>query len=615
MARPNHHPTGIAMHVLRTPVAFVLMLLVSPLLAAPPAAELSPPAKTILDQLETSGDFDAADKAATELFEQTILSTRPTAPQPLKDAAFVHRLVGQLKQADSTYRLDLLKWLRTKPNLAAALAFAIREPQDKPLAVFGVLDKLRRKFDAKLEDYANLTAAMCVVHDVPLVHRINENKAEAADVCDIFEFYTNNEKQMLFGLKAVPPELLIYVVDNSASLAEMNWALTKYVKNQHVGQLFHSIKYDYASLQGAVKKSTAAGWGLQNILKYGGVCADQAYFAVSVGKCIGVPTVYTTASSGEVGHAWVGYLEQVGAKGRWNFDEGRFGTYTAIKGNVTDPQTRQKIPDSFVGVLAEMIGAKMNDRHTAVALVDAAHRLMETESSPIQPTGDTKAVRTAKPEASEEFVDKAITLAAGYPDAWMVVRELAKADKLTSSKKNAWVTRLQKVCGDKYPDFTMAILKPMIESIKDTTEQNKLWEVVYKMFAKRLDLAAEVRVSQGEMWLAAGDVKQAGMAYEKVITGFANAGPFVINALKRTEELLIKANHPDRVVDLYAQTWARTERPKQMGPEFFTQSNWFKIGKLYVAKLETAGQNDKAAKVRGDLESASGVKLAGNAKS
>ena len=65
-----------------------------------------------------------------------------------------------------------------------------------------------------------------------------------------------------------------------------------------------------------VKKVTAAGWSLPNILQHGGVCADQAYFAVTVGKSIGVPTAYTIGLGGEVGHAWVGFLQARGKRGR-----------------------------------------------------------------------------------------------------------------------------------------------------------------------------------------------------------------------------------------------------------------------------------------------------------
>jgi hypothetical protein len=114
-----------------------------------------------------------------------------------------------------------------------------------------------------------------------------------------------------------------------------------------------------------------------------------------------------------------------------------------------------------------------------------------------------------------------------------------------------------------------------------------------------MDLAAEIRMAQAEMWAQAGEVNKAGQCYMDVIERFANAGPFVREALRKAEELLVNSNRQDRIVDLYATTWNRIERPEDMAGMFAVQSNWYVVGMAYAGKLDEAGQAQQANAVRG----------------
>src|SRR5262249_20341397 len=147
-----------------------------------------------------------------------------------------------------------------------------------------------------------------------------------------------------------------------------------------VGGRFFDIRYDFNHLRrGTPKQVTLEGFTLQNIAKFGGVCADQAYFAMSVGKAIGVPTALAVGEGGRSAHAWVGFLQAQNGRGSWNFDIGRYEAYQGVRGDVVDAQTRREIPDSYVSLLAESIGTRPVDREASVALTDAALRLIETQ--------------------------------------------------------------------------------------------------------------------------------------------------------------------------------------------------------------------------------------------
>ncbi|MBV8780193.1 MAG: hypothetical protein JO353_02240, partial [Phycisphaerae bacterium] len=240
-----------------------------------------------------------------------------------REAAFARRLLAQLQTLAPENRVDLLKYLRVHDELARTLAFSVR-PGDHVQKTYQLINQWRKERAQQVDKLPNLAVALAIVRSRPLSERINENIAEAAPPRDVFDYYAGHESQMVLGLSGMPVELLVYVVDTTASVEDMNWSLRKYGNDPNVGPLFFEIQYDYDSFEkGTQKKLDRAGFSLPNILKFGGVCIDQAYFAESVGKSIGVPTAIATAAAADVGHAWIGYLQVKGSTAAWNFDTGR----------------------------------------------------------------------------------------------------------------------------------------------------------------------------------------------------------------------------------------------------------------------------------------------------
>jgi len=200
---------------------------------------------------------------------------------------------------------------------------------------------------------------------------------------------------------------------------------------------------------------------------------------------------------------------------------------------------------------------------------------------------------------------------AGNPDAWYAVRSLAEAGRMDIAQKKSWAEALQKMTGTKYPDFTMDILVPMIRTVEDPDEQNRLWEAAFRLVQRRQDLAAEVRVEQGQLWEQQEEPSKAGRCYEDVLRRFANAGPFVIDALQRTEAMLVEAGRGDRALKLYEQTWRKIKPPQEMAADFARQSNWYQVGMLYVAKLEQFGDASKAEQIRSQINAQMGIDARG----
>lgn len=595
-------------------LAGVFIVLIQSALLAQATPTLGPVVDQRIEQinqlLKEQKAYDKAQAQAQELFDYLVAYNPARQTQAFVEAAFLQRLTTQLAATDPKVRDKAASILLQSPELARELVFGFTA-HDKPTDVFNVLVRLHEAQGENISKYPALTAAMCLVHDQPLTRYINENTVSAGDVLKLFEYYWANEKKMLFGLTRMPTALLIWVVDSTTPVTEMQWALDKFAGDKAVGSRFFDIQYDHDHLQrGTPKKVTVKGFNLPNILKYGGVCADQAYFACEVGKSIGVPTAYVTGQSGTVGHAWVGFVQVQAGKGIWNFDEGRYPEYQGIRGVVEDPQTRQPISDSGVGLLAELIGTRAEDRYTAIALTDAAKRLAAmdagsgvkapflaaTDSGPTPPP-----VRSASPEDQLALLETGLRSCPGYAPAWYIVGDLARDKKITEGQIRIWAAMVQRLTGQKYPDFTMDILKPMIAAIPEVLEQNRLWESAFRLVQQRKDLAAEIRVAQGQLWETQGDSRKAGKCYEDVITRFVNAGPFALEALDRTAAMLRESGMSDKVIGLYESTWGRTEKPSGMAGVFMSQSNWYQIGKAYAVQLRAAGQTHKADEVEGQL--------------
>ena len=559
-----------------------------------------------LDQLSIDGEFSAAEKSLTDTFDQVIAYAQPSEKQLFYDAAFALRLVRQSGASDKAARLDQFKCLRENDDLARTLVFAMKPETEKPADVLAVLDRLRAKHAAILNKYADLAAAICIVHDRPLERQINENRVAGPDPVALFEYFVSNEKRMYFGVQNVPAEVLIYVVDAAASINELNWALQRYAGNKNVGGLFFDIKYDWDNFQDdKPKKVTLAGYNLPNILKLGGVCADQAYFATTVGKAIGVPTATASGASSEVSHAWVGFIQSDGRRSWWNFDTGRYEAYQGVRGMVEDPQIRKLIPDSYVSLVADFVMCKEIDRRAAAAMSDAAARLLELQQTkarfaPPPPEGiERQALRTPTTADALALLETGLSGSPGYAGGWMIIQKLAADGQLTLDDKKKWEGILFRLCGQRYPDFYLAVLAPMIRTVDDLKEQNAFWNAAFQRFSSRPDLAASVRMEQADMFMREKNPGKAMECYQDVINRFSNAGPFVLEALVKAETLLQRAGNDRAVVGLYEHAWSLIHKPKNdMGSAFASQSNWYRVGSMYAKRLEQAGMGGEAGKVR-----------------
>lgn len=279
------------------------------------------------------------------------------------------------RSKDKSVRESLVSASTKAPRFMNELAMALTGKDDLE-AVGRVAAKLWKVEGARLDQFATLGAAICVVHDREIFEQANENKVTSDDPVKLFAFFANNESRLPLGLKNVPVQLLVLVVDATAKVSELQWALDRYRGDRNVGTRFFEIEYDVAHFRsGAPKRVTTEGLTLQNISRFGGVCIDQAYFAANVGKACGIPTAIMRGRSAEVRHAWVSYLAWNGKTAVFDSTSGRYKEYRAVIGYITDPQTGDRVAESELSLRAWLSLTPADKRQKAIALVDAGDAL------------------------------------------------------------------------------------------------------------------------------------------------------------------------------------------------------------------------------------------------
>ncbi len=508
----------------------------------------------------------------------------------LGEVARLRRSVSLAGSVPADARATWLAYLSRDDGPGLTLVHAV-VPADRTIGVLETLGELRASFgDEKVGRYPSLVAALCIVHDGedPFKRRVNENSAVSAGPVALFEYYTSNERQMLFGLRNVPPELLAYVVDAAASIDELRWALNEHRGDRAVGERFFDIDYDHEHARsGRAKQVTERGFTIQNIREYGGVCADQCHYAVTVGKAIGVPTAYVTGRGGEVGHAWVGYLESQGRRARWNFDVGRYDEYQGVLGSVMDPQTRSTIGDDELGLLARLASVNERQRHAATAWLDAA----EVLQAGVQPidletprrvgtnrTGHSGVLELAEMALRENPADRR---------GWAIVAEAVTDPAMSMADRVRWSNVIIRLCDEAGAEhFMVGMIEPMVASMDDPKDRIATWERVLNHVKTKKDLRARIRMTQAADAIERGDKHGAYLAYQDVIDSSLNETQMSRYAVAGAVGMLEQAGKHREAATLLGDVLKRVDRPTHAAA-FSRGSNYYAIramAEAYSAK-------------------------------
>jgi tetratricopeptide (TPR) repeat protein len=240
-----------------------------------------------------------------------------------------------------------------------SLLFRTLTPEDHSPAVLRILAGIASRFPGEFARYPGLAVAIAVVYDQPpppwwphrqvaqsMLPRITVNPADW-----FLTWVQANEARAFFDdLGELKPSQVKFVVDAPIALTEFEWA-RKHVRfpKSTFAKAFSSVPYSTPRLQSGAFVWEAPDYTLANIYANGGICVDQAYFAMIAGKARGLPTLFFHGQGSDGGHAWFGYLK---GSGRWEMDAGRYENQNYAVGTALDPQTWRPITDHELEALS-----------------------------------------------------------------------------------------------------------------------------------------------------------------------------------------------------------------------------------------------------------------------
>ncbi|MEO6055037.1 MAG: hypothetical protein ABIP97_13600 [Chthoniobacterales bacterium] len=286
--------------------------------------------------------------------------------------------------------------------------FQTLSSRDNVPAVLENLKDIWQNRPKQFESYENLALALAVVFDqLPPSYwphsQVNPKAIprENITLLERFDFWvaSNESRHTLIDFRKLNALQLKFVVDALVSRAELEWG-QKNVRFPiaDFGKAFTSIQYDQSRIYQRQFQWPGPEYTLAAIRQHGGICVDQAYFAMLSGKALGVPTLFFTGQGRDGGHAWLGYMK---SDGRWDMDCGRYINQNFVAGEALDPQTWLPISDHELSYLA----ARFRD---TPAFLAASNELVMAKLA--EKAGDTK--------LEAKILDGAVTLCPAYVEAW-----------------------------------------------------------------------------------------------------------------------------------------------------------------------------------------------------
>ena len=584
---------------------------------------LAPP--TPADQAFTNfladGDHDALVSTLDGVLDEAMASVDPSAlvdPKQAKKAlksksidvliaaAADRRLAGMLPKLPETVTKRCVEELRAIPSLHHALTPLVKPDQDDLNRAFSlaldVAQEAPRAFKGR-NNPAALIAAMAVVHDTAYQDRINENIAESGSLRELVPFLLSlpARRTTMNGFLQMPPEALVHVVDLTIPASEGEWALTNYGARRGLTDLYHEVLYDWNHvIEGAPKELTRQGFSLRNVMNFGGVCADQAWFTTTVMEVRGIPAAVVVGRDATVGHAWVGWFEFSGRIARFNTDTGRYESYQKVPGLVKDPQTSGTIGEGRMGMLARFSTLDLKQRQLGRAFRTVLARVEDRMNliSEAPTAEDAKAVAPTTPTDRLNWIKALLAVAPSDPEAWDIVAASSQEGAFTDDTLNIFTDALLAESSDA-PDFALEVLEAMAKGLTDAERAGIILERVAGLLKRnRPDLAARALLAAGDAFQAAGRQDEAGKRYERIASTYANDGPWVLDATRRVLDVLddqgrLAASGPAYVESIFS----RVKKPEFMSSEWARQSNWYQLGMLLSETLSRTGRPGQGADV------------------
>ncbi|MCK4563733.1 MAG: hypothetical protein KAU94_03535 [Verrucomicrobia bacterium] len=231
-------------------------------------------------------------------------------------------------------------------------------PEDSFGRGLAIIDQLRAHDPAGCDEYFDLILAIAIVLDHSEKVRIHGQMGrktllgdnDAVKRYDYFKaLYAGGDAKIDY--EKLGAAELRFVVHVPVPISELEWARENVRGSlSGWGDTYSSIEYDHDRLQSSRYAWDTGPYTLAEIQEKGGICVDQAYYAVLTARAHGIPAIYFHGSGKSANHAWFAFMK---SPGDWLLDIGRYQGDEYTTGYAIDPQTRLTMTDHDVEYACE----------------------------------------------------------------------------------------------------------------------------------------------------------------------------------------------------------------------------------------------------------------------
>lgn len=505
----------------------------------------------------------------SELFNETEGQFIPPWIQAVESAGVAHpnmpdRYLPKEGRMGDTLDPALQFWLLGHTGFSAEF-FSLLAPVDFVPRVFSILNEIYLDDSTRFQEYASLALAIAVVYDVPPPPDWPHAQVSARalprrwpSVVTAFDWWSREDREgrTYQRLAHLGADELKFVVDAAAPFAELSWSQEAVPHAlADFADTYPMVSYRTERIQAHEMTWPGSAYPLWDILRDGGICVDQAYFATEAGKARGIPTLLFAGAGSEGRHAWFGFL---GENRQWQLDAGRYAEQRYITGLAFDPQTWRLLSDHEIQFLAERFRALPSYRQSQVHAA-FAEELM----------------RAGQTDEAFASARKAVNYERRNLAAWETLLATQQAQGAKPAALEA-TYREATIAFQRYPDLEIGFARRLIGSLRARGETSQAdfeeHQLARKFQAERSDLsiqqAADIVQRSFNSEPMAGQIR----TYDSVLTSFGrDAGiDFFDKIVTVFAEHLVQINERAEAIKAVerARQTLKVEAGKQLDQEF-----------------------------------------------
>ena len=402
-----------------------------------------------------------------------------------------------------------------------------------------------------------------------------------------FEYFVEMDEahELLTDITKLSPSELLFVVDVRLPRSEMDWARKKVrLTRKGWGGAYSMIRYRMD--RAALGKDPYTNYTFQEILDEGGICMDQAYFAVNTAKCNGIPSAYVTGDGNRGPHAWINLLT---TDETWQ----SYGGYGYNTGHFSHPHNRKSKHESTLlqGMDKKVNGARLDSSLDYLSLADLFEEMQ-------------------KPDCVRVMLEAATQATPGSPLGWeRLIALMSRPESGTKLEEwDALVTMIKRKFRSR-PDYLAMAARVEDEYIfpmRDASTNKRNVARDLKKLEKetdegRSDLTSAAIKRQADILMENGDKAGVASLYRKSMKDYARRaevfealmGQYYQYVSQDQEAVLQLAKEAESSYNRYIRT---------KSDDYFKVKKEVAIQKKIAGYYEKGGNEKKAASLRKDAE-------------